>query len=558
VIFLDTETTGLDPRADRLVLVGVAGPDGVPRLLEPDRDREVIQAVLELETMFVGHNVGFDMAFLEHAGYRIPDPTRWQDTQLVAHVAGERKPGQATLRRLTQQLIEAGIVPSLVLEPEDAVKAWLLKARRDARKQGLRRPEKGDAPGHLLNPYLRADVLCTRAIADYYGARVDGQGGVLELERRCLGAVYAAQRRGVPLDLDAAHELRDRTLTTVVDLRARLFELAGGTFNVNAARQIEAALRDRGVDLSSVPRTPRADLPMFTAQTLQAIDDELARALLEYREEKKLADYVAGLYTHTHGDRLYGTFKLLGSETGRMSSAGPNLQNIPASDLRVRYVICAGAGRVLVDADQDNVELRVLAAYAPGGELERAFADGVDLHQRTADELGVTRDVGKTLNYATLYGAGAPLIARRLGVEHAQAKEILDRWYGLYPEVAKLKWGLTRRVRQHGYIRSAAGRRHHFDEPNHMMINRLISGTCAEIFKAALIELHEADVPMVLLVHDEVLAEVPEVDADRVAGLLERALARGMGRVRELVAQAKTGQRWSDFKEPGWSPGEAE
>ena len=280
--------------------------------------------------------------------------------------------------------------------------------------------------------------------------------------------------------------------------------------------------------------------------------------LLAYREEKKLADYVAGLFRHTHGDRLYGIFRQLGTETGRMSSSSPNLQNIPKSDLRVRYVIRAREGHVLVDADQDNVELRVLAAYAPGGELERAFAEGVDLHQRTADELGVARDVGKTLNYATLYGAGAPRIAKTLSIEVEQAKEILDRWYALYPEVGKLKWQLARAVRKRGYIRSAGGRRHYFEQPNHMMLNRLISGSCAEIFKAALIELHEAGVPMVLLVHDEVVAEVPEDRADHVAGLLERALARGMGRIEQLVAHAQVAERWSDFKDPGYTPERAE
>ena len=110
MIFLDTETTGLDPRADRLVLVGIAGRDGEVLVLEHDQDRDLIQRVLEAETLFVGHNVGFDMAFLEHAGYRIPPPSRWQDTQLVAHVAGERKPGMLQLRRLQQKLIEEGLL----------------------------------------------------------------------------------------------------------------------------------------------------------------------------------------------------------------------------------------------------------------------------------------------------------------------------------------------------------------------------------------------------------------------------------------------------------------
>jgi DNA polymerase I-like protein with 3'-5' exonuclease and polymerase domains len=554
MLFLDTETTGLDPRADRLVLVGFARSAGDPVVLQHGRDRERIQRVLDADATFVAHNVGFDMAMLEHHGYRLPPPERWQDTMLVAHVAGECKPGELQLRRLTQKLVDAGELDTSVLAHEDLVKQWLARARRVAKKHGFPRPQIGHAPTWLLWPYLDADVRTSRAVYRHYSARLGGQQRVLDLEQRCLAAVYATEQRGVPLDVDAARELRDRTAVQVDDLRTRLHDLAGRPFNLNSARQIERALQDRGANLDEVPRTPNAGLPMFTAQTLPAIGDELADTLLQYRDEKKMLDYVHGLLAHTHGDRLYGTFRQLGTETGRMSSSSPNLQNIPKSDLRVRYVVRAGAGRLLIDCDQDNVELRVLAAYAPGGELERAFAEGVDLHQRTADELDVDRDTAKTVNYAVLYGAGAPRIAQQLGVDRSVAERILDDWYGLYPEVGKLKWQLTRAVRKRGYIRSAGGRRHRFDQPNHMMLNRLISGSCAEIFKAALVELNALGMPMVLLVHDEVVAEVREEEAGFAARLLEEALARGMGRAENLVAHAQIADRWSDFKEPGWVP----
>jgi DNA polymerase I len=267
---------------------------------------------------------------------------------------------------------------------------------------------------------------------------------------------------------------------------------------------------------------------------------------------------VANLYLHTHGDRLYGSFRQVGTETGRMSSSGPNLQNIPKADLRVRYVIKAARGRVLVGADLDNVELRVLAAYAPGGALQQAFADGVDLHQQTADACGVDRDAGKQLNYATIYGAGAPRISRQLKIDESEAKAILDRWYGAYPEVAQLKHRLARAIRKRGFLQTIAGRRHRFDEPNHMMLNRLVSGSCADMFKRSIVELHRAGVPMVLFVHDEVVADVADDDADRVAALLETELARGMEtpriRIDGLVANATTTERWSDFKEPGYAP----
>jgi DNA polymerase I len=558
VITLDTETTGLDPRADRLVLVGVQLDDGAVRILGHDADRELIQKVLDLDARFCAHNVGFDMAFLAHAGYRIPDPSRWIDTTLVAHVAGERKAGNTRLSILAAKLIELELLPANTLEPEKALKAWLKQARRQARKDDRPRPEKGHAPRDVLDPYLAADVITTRAVLAHYGARVDGQASVLALEHECVPAIYAAEQRGVPVDVDSALELRDRTAVNVADLRARVFELAGGPFNLNSARQIEQALVARGADMSLVPRTPKADLPMFTAQTLALVRDELARAIEDYREEKKLADYVANLYTHTHGDRLYGTFRQVGTETGRMSSSSPNLQNIPKSDLRVRYVIKAGAGRVLVGADLDNVELRVLAAYAPGGALQRAFADGVDLHQQTADACGVDRDMGKRLNYLIIYGGGAPLVSRLLDIELAAAKAILDRWYDLYPEVGKLKWGLARAIRRRGYLETIGGRRHYFDEPNHMMLNRLVSGSCADMFKRSIVELHRAGVPMVLFVHDEVVVEVEHGAASWTAALLEAELARGMQsrrmRIGELVANATAAERWSDFKQLGWTP----
>ena len=526
MIYLDTETTGLDCRSDRLTTVGFAFDDGDPLVARHPDDQDLIQEVLELNDTFTAHNATFDFAFLESAGYRIPDPSHWVDTILIAHVAGERKPGQTKLDRLQQQLVEAGELPATILEPEQQIKEWLTRARRQAKKDGRRRPEKGDAPPEVLYPYLRADVATARAVARHWSALVDGQDGVLELERRCLPAVYATERRGVPLDLDAARELRDRSTTTVGDLRAQLDQLAGRKLNPGSAHQIEQALLDRDVDLTQAPRTPKAGTVQFTEATLALIDDPLARALEAYRDEKALADYVHNLYLHAHGDRLYGTFRQVGTETGRMSSGRPNLQNIPKSDLRVRYVIKAGPGKVLVGADLDNVELRVLAAYAPGGRLEQAFRDGADLHQQTADRLGIDRDAGKTINYAILYGAGVPLIASRLGIDRNEAKLILDRWYRAYPEVARLKARLARRVTRRGYLASILGRRHHFDAPNHMLINRLISGSCADLLKRSIIELHRAGAPMILFVHDEIVCEVDQEDADRVARLLEVELTR--------------------------------
>ena len=554
VVYIDSETTGLDPRADRLVLVGFAIDDGEPVCLRHDGDADVIQQLLELDAGYCAHNAAFDFAFLQHAGYRIPPPARWIDTVLIAHVAGERKAGQTRLLSLTRKLVDEELLPAGILKPEEAVKTWLRTARREAKREGRCRPEKGDAPTHLLNPYLAADVTATRAVHRRYGAQINGQGRVLELEQRCLAAIYAAQQRGVPLDLEAAAELRNRTETIVGDLRALLFEQAGRAFNPNASRQIEAVLAEQGADLSDAPRTPRTAQIQFTAGTLAELEHPLAETLLEWRGQKKLLDYVVGLFRHAHGSRLYGTWRQLGTATGRMSSGSPNLQNIPRSTLAVRWTIAAGEGRTLVGADLDAVELRVLAAYAPGGELERTFAEGRDPHAQTAGSLGITRDEAKTLNYAILYGAGVPRVSSQLGIEQTQGRRILARWYATYPEVTLLKAQLARRIQRRGFLTTVGGRRHYFDEPNHLLLNRLISGSCADLFKQTVVDLHELGMPCVLLVHDEIVAEVPEDQAELAGEQLEAALIRGTELITNLAAGSESHHRWSQFKDPDYVP----
>ena len=111
MIYLDTETTGLDCRADQLTAVGVAFDDDDPIVARHPDDRDLIQQVLELDDTFVAHNATFDFGFLESSGYRIPDPSRWTDTILIAHIAGERKPGQTKLDRLQKQLVATGELP---------------------------------------------------------------------------------------------------------------------------------------------------------------------------------------------------------------------------------------------------------------------------------------------------------------------------------------------------------------------------------------------------------------------------------------------------------------
>ena len=143
--------------------------------------------------------------------------------------------------------------------------------------------------------------------------------------------------------MDEAQAVRAGSVRKLQDLRARLFELAGRPFSLDSSQQLEPILQARGVDLTETLRTPTGLLAR-SAKALERIDDELVRTLLEHRTERIFHGLLDGLVKRIVDGRLYGTYRQVGTDTGRMASGNPNLQNIPKADLRIRYVIRAGEG----------------------------------------------------------------------------------------------------------------------------------------------------------------------------------------------------------------------
>jgi len=332
------------------------------------------------------------------------------------------------------------------------------------------------------------------------------------------------------------------------------------------AQRIEPLLVARGVDLSGYPRT-ETGLMSMTSSDLATLEDELALLVADHKIKHPLLTTLSGLLEHVHDGRLYGRFRQYGTRTGRMSSAEPNLQNLPKRQLLVRYFVRAEPGHVLVRADADSYELRMLAAYASGGLLATELAKPEsNLHQLTGDAVaGGNRDIGKTVNTAITYGAGIRRIAEILGCNQNEAAAALERYYNLYPEVKQLQDRLRSAVKSRGFITTILGRRHSFERiTDHRLLNRLVSGGCADHYKRGVVRLHECkiEVPSVLYVHDEIVCHCLEDDADRVGRELVAALtepvARGPIKVDDLRAEAEAYQHRSQFREPDYIPTEME
>jgi DNA polymerase-1 len=278
--------------------------------------------------------------------------------------------------------------------------------------------------------------------------------------------------------------------------------------------------------------------------------------------------------------RIHANYRQVGARTGRMSCSGPNMQNQPRDDLRLRYNIRAEEGMKLVACDLSNIEMRLFAAYAGPGRMLTAVRENADLHAQTAEFIGIkdriraggeiesARQRGKTFNFSIVYGGGLRTIKKQQRVDMAGARLMRQRYRSAYPEIVGLQNRIQFRLQDQGYIKDLWGRRYrcwNAEREAYKFVNHLVQGSAGQILKEAVINLHKDGVPMVALVHDEVVAHVPEKDAKEVQALITERLTEaerpggrlnedGKGPIVPLEAEGDIVDRWSQAKKPDFKP----
>lgn len=349
-------------------------------------------------------------------------------------------------------------------------------------------------------------------------------------------------------------------------------------FNPNSSAQILAALKARGADMTFM--SEKDGKVSADAENLRAVDDALAVAILEFRSEYKvLSTYVRPMIGRTYisamntykepfiapDSRIHANYRQVGARTGRMSCSDPNMQNQPRDDLRLRYNIVADPGMMLVTCDLTNIEMYLFAAYCGEGRLLDAVHRGEDLHTLTAKMLGLrdrarpgggvetARQLGKTYNFSRIYGGGLRTIRRSFRCSMDEARLLKRRFDDAYPEVQRLTNRIEVRLERDGFIQDKliSGRRFRVAQRDaYKATNYLVQGTAAALLKYAVIQLHEDGVPMVALVHDEIVAHVPESEAPEIAKLIETRMTEfeGLKGKVPLKAEADIVKRWSDAK----------
>ena len=400
------------------------------------------------------------------------------------------------------------------------------------------------------------------------------------IEMPLVPVLAKMERAGMLVDPDRLRNLSEGLATQIAEVERSIRDLAGDeTFNIGSPMQLSHVLFDvMGLPTKGLKKTKRGYYST-NAKVLSdlARDHEIVRLILDWREKSKIkSTYLDTLGPLRRGDgRVHTTYNQTITATGRLSSSDPNLQNIPTrSELgrTVKTAFSAGEGSVFLAVDYSQIELRLLAHLSGDEHLVRAFNEGEDFHAETAARVfgvpvsEVTPDLrsrAKAVNFGIVYGQQAYGLSQSLHISMAEARDMIDRYYEAYPGVRTFLDNVVARAKQTGYAETMYGRRRHIPElkaknpqlrgfGERTAMNHPMQGTAADIIKLAMIRVRDRlkaeglEGRLVLQVHDELIVECPESEAETVCKLVEEEMEGVAALSVPLLAETHAGRSWAE------------
>ena len=404
---------------------------------------------------------------------------------------------------------------------------------------------------------------------------LQGMYGVLyDIEIPLAEVLSSMEIDGVKLDTGALHQFGEALQPKIKEIEQDIYSEAGHEFNIGSPKQLSVVLfEELGLPAGKKRKTGYST----DADTLESLRDRhpIIPLIFDYRTLTKLYNtYVKGLEAAVSPDgRMHTTFKQTETRTGRISSAEPNIQNIPVRTeigRNFRRFFVAGEGKKLADADYSQIELRVLAHLSGDKAMIKTFCEGGDIHTETAASvLNVPpeyitpeqRRSAKAVNFGIVYGIGAFSLAKDINVSVAEAKRYIDDYLTHYSGVKAYMDKVTASAEKDGWAVTMFGRKRFIPEilstnktvkalGKRIAMNTPIQGTAADIIKIAMIRVYrrlKAELPeakLILQVHDELIVEAPEAQADKAAKILTEEMQGAVKLAVPLTADAKEGRSW--------------
>ncbi len=587
-VAFDTETTSLSPPLARLVGLSFAIREGegfyVPvQSPEPsthlglDEALRLLRPILEdAEIGKVGHNLKYDCEVLANHGIALRGIAG--DSMLASWLVDPTRPSHG-LDATAEHVLGVRPIP--------------IEAVIGARTGGAIQRRFDEAPLSIAAPYAAEDAEIALALANRLEEtlRRRGQDKVYaEVEVPLVPVLARMERAGIELDRDELARQRRELEVKLSALRDEIAVSAPWPFNPDSPRQLSQVLfnrptdEPRGLGLRVVKRTQTgASTDNEVLEKLAedpACESDLPAKIIEYRQFAKLVGtYLKALDEAILPEtgRIHCKLHQTGTATGRLSSSDPNLQNIPIRTevgAAIRRAFLAADGMLLVSADYSQIELRFLAHLSGDPGLCAAFDRGEDIHRAVAAEVfGVApaevtdtqRSAAKMVNFGIVYGITASGLSRRLGSGYtvARAKEIIENYRARFRGIDSFLDGAVEAARKTGHATTILGRWRPIPQiesrnpaerafGERIAVNTVVQGSAADLIKIAMIRLDAAlserfpRARLILQIHDELLVEAPEAEADAVAGLLGEVMRGAMTLRVPLEVSSAVGRRWSD------------
>lgn len=406
-----------------------------------------------------------------------------------------------------------------------------------------------------------------------------------KIELPLMPVLRAMEERGVKIDRDFLKKLSKEYTKELEKIAGRIYDAAGGPFNINSPKQLGDVLYDKlGLKPERQKKTPTGarstrESELEKMKHLHPVVEDI----LAHRElSKLLGTYIDNLPTLVDkNDRVHTTFIQIGAATGRLATQNPGLQNIPIKTelgRAIRNAFVAEEGYKLVSFDYSQIELRI-AAWLSGDEgLTQIFKEGRDAHTEVASRVfhvkseDVTRDhrrVAKVINFGILYGMGVTALQQTLGTGRKEAQEFYNQYFAAFPRLAAYIDEVKAEAARQGYTSTYFGRRRYFDgikspipyvraAAERMAINAPMQGTQADIVKLAMVQIDElfkkekSEAHLLLQVHDELVFEIKEKKikelAPKIKDIMESVVPEKERKGIPFVAEGKVGENWGEME----------
>jgi len=571
ILSIDLETTSVDPMKAEIVGISLSfKPDTgfyIP-IVYPEKKNNnfgdddlnvclsLLKNILEnSKVRKIGQNIKYDSLIFSRFGINITGI--YFDTMIAAHILNPSARSYK-LDALSLEYLNYSMVPI-----EDLI------------GKGKDQITMDHVPLDHVSYYASEDADISLQLAKLFIPRLEENNQMhffQKIEMPLINVLMQMEKEGVYVEQNILNEMSRDIGDRLDKLVKNIYKISGSEFNINSTQQLAVILFDE-LKLNKIKKRSTAENILKEL----ANDHELPELILEYRKLNKLKNtYVDSLPASINKEtnRIHSTFNQTIASTGRLSSTGPNFQNIPVRteqgrEIRKSFIAQKNNWKIL-SADYSQIELRIMAHLSEDTELLNAFNENIDIHSRTAsliynvsiDEIiPDMRRTAKVVNFGIMYGAGAFRISQELGISRIVAQNIIDEYFKKYSGIKSYIDQTLDKARKNKYVETIFGRRRPIwdaDSDNalkrkaseRIAINMPIQGSAAELIKIAMIDIHNKLVKekmkakMILQIHDELLFEFPEDEEDMLVPMVLNSMEKAMDLSVPLVVDYGIGNNW--------------